>query len=127
MFHVFPRCRQLWRGRVAAYSVEMSDQRRIVDDPFDEGRRLPAPREKAPTPEEEESEEEADEESIIVPPEALSADVLAALIEEFVTRHGTDLSDAADKVTQVRGLLKNGKVEIVYDPSTQSCNIISRS
>ncbi len=66
------------------------------------------------------------EESIPIPPDALSPDTLLNLIEEFVTRHGTDLADAADKIAQVRALLSAGRVEIVYDPNTQSCNILER-
>jgi uncharacterized protein YheU (UPF0270 family) len=61
-----------------------------------------------------------------IPPEALSADVLDALVEEFVTRHGTDLTDAAHKVAQVRAQLKTGEVVIVWDEKTESANIVSK-
>jgi len=108
--------------------------RRIVEDPFEEPPRDSfqprphfAPNDPAPLYEPAEqnpAEEKPVEESVIVPPEALSADTLAALIEEFVTRHGTDLADAEDKVSQVRALLKNGKVQIVFDPNTESCNLL---
>ena len=61
-----------------------------------------------------------------IPPEALSADVLDALVEEFVTRHGTDLTDAAQKVTQVRAQLTTGDVVIVWDEKTESANIVHK-
>ena len=96
----------------------MSDQdkeRRIVDDPFEDG----PPREQEWSRPEEEAEE-----PVVVPAEALSAGALGALIEEFVTRHGTELSEAEDKVGQVRELLRVGKVRIVFDPNDESCNIV---
>lgn len=103
--------------------------RRIVEDPFEEPPRNTFRSHRPRTPDDqpppyEPAEEKPAEESVIVPAEALSADTLAALIEEFVTRHGTDLADAEDKVTQVRTLLKTGKVQIVFDPNTESCNIL---
>jgi uncharacterized protein YheU (UPF0270 family) len=61
-----------------------------------------------------------------IPPDHLSADVLDALIEEFVTRHGTDLTDAATKAAQVRARLKTGEVVIVWDEKTESANIVSK-
>jgi hypothetical protein len=61
-----------------------------------------------------------------IPPDALSADVLDALVEEFVTRHGTDLTDAATKAAQVRAQLKSGDVVIVWDEKTESANIVSK-
>jgi uncharacterized protein YheU (UPF0270 family) len=64
--------------------------------------------------------------SLRIPPEALSADVLAALVEEFVTRHGTDLTDATQKVAQVRAQLQTGEVVIVWDEKTESANIVHK-
>ena len=61
-----------------------------------------------------------------IPPEHLSAHVLDALIEEFVTRHGTDLTDAAVKAAQVRAQLKSGEVVIVWDEKSESANIVSK-
>lgn len=63
---------------------------------------------------------------ILIPPDRLSADVLDALIEEFVTRHGTNLADASAKALQVRAQLKTGHVVIVYDEKSESTNIVGR-
>jgi uncharacterized protein len=61
-----------------------------------------------------------------IPPDALSPDVLTALIEEFVTRHGTDLTDADAKVAQVRRQLRTGEVLISWDEKSQSANIVAK-
>ena len=61
-----------------------------------------------------------------IPPDALSPDVLTALIEEFVTRHGTDLTDADAKVAQVRRQLRTGEVVISWDEKSQSANIVAK-
>jgi uncharacterized protein YheU (UPF0270 family) len=63
---------------------------------------------------------------IKIPFEELSADALAALIEEFVSRDGTDLSEAGAKATQVRGQLRSGAVIIVYDEASESANIVPK-
>lgn len=64
---------------------------------------------------------------IVVPPEALAPETVHALIEEFVTRSGTDYGWAEasleKKVRDVQSLLKRGEVEIVYDPNTESCDL----
>jgi uncharacterized protein YheU (UPF0270 family) len=65
-----------------------------------------------------------------IPWDALAADTLRNLIEEFVTREGTDYGDRtyslSDKVAQVRRQLEQGQVVIVYDPHTESCHIVPR-
>lgn len=61
-----------------------------------------------------------------IPHQQLSQDVLNGLIEEFVTRNGTDLSDAPRSIEQVRKLLEQGKAVITFDEDAQSCNILLR-
>ena len=61
-----------------------------------------------------------------IPPDRLSPDVLDALIEEFVTRHGADLTEAPAKAAQVRAQLRSGQVIIVYDEKTDSANIVPK-
>jgi uncharacterized protein YheU (UPF0270 family) len=63
---------------------------------------------------------------ILIPPDRLSPEVLEALIEEFVTRHGTNLADASAKALQVRARLKTGQVVIVYDEKSESTNIVAK-
>jgi len=61
-----------------------------------------------------------------IPHEQLSDDTLNGLIEEFVTRHGTDLSQAQQSIDQVRKLLTQGKAVITFDEDSESCNILLR-
>lgn len=64
-----------------------------------------------------------------VPYTALTADVLAAVLESFVLREGTDYGERElpleDKVTRLRRLLECGDAQIVYDPATDSVDIVT--
>lgn len=65
-----------------------------------------------------------------VPADALSPETLQNLIEEFVTREGTDYGGAdiplSSKTTDVAKQLRSGDAVILYDPSDQSVNIVTR-
>lgn len=67
---------------------------------------------------------------MIIPYEQLSAEALTGLIEEFITREGTDYGweevTLATKVEQVRQQLKRGDVVIVFDPATESVSLLTR-
>lgn len=60
----------------------------------------------------------------------LSATALDGLIEEFVTRDGTDYGEhetsLESKKRSVRRQLERGDIVIVFDPTTESCNIVPR-
>jgi uncharacterized protein len=62
-----------------------------------------------------------------VPWQELKPETLRAVIEEFVLRDGTDygLKEATHetKVAQVERLLKLGKIKVVFDPETESCDL----
>jgi uncharacterized protein YheU (UPF0270 family) len=62
---------------------------------------------------------------MIIPHRRLSSEALQALIEEFVTRDGTDYGEREvpleTKVSQIRRQLDNGILVIVYDEAEQSC------
>lgn len=62
-----------------------------------------------------------------IPWQQLQPETLRALIEEFVTRDGTDYgsreADLETKVKQVRRLLEQGKAKIVFDPESETCDI----
>ena len=62
---------------------------------------------------------------MIVPHRGLSDDALNAVIEEFVTRDGTESSDAPDKSAAVRRALDAGELVLVYDPEADICNILT--
>lgn len=67
---------------------------------------------------------------IIVPWKDLPPDTLHNLIEEFVTRDGTDYGDTeistATKVEQVREQLKKEQVFVVFDETTESVSVLSK-
>lgn len=63
---------------------------------------------------------------IRIPHQQLNPDTLDGLIEEFVTRNGTDITDAPRSIEQVRKLLEQGKAVITFDEDTESCNILLR-
>ncbi len=64
------------------------------------------------------------ERGIPIPLGELSAEALRGVIEEFVTRDGTELSDTEAKIEQVHRLLRRGEAQLWYDPKTRSCNIL---
>jgi len=68
------------------------------------------------------------EEGVEVPFEALSPAALRCLIEEFVTREWSELGDSGysldDKVEQVLRQLKEKKVKVVFDLTSNTANII---
>ena len=67
---------------------------------------------------------------IEIPRERLNADILTAIIEEFILREGTDYGaqevDFESKVSQVKKLLEAGDVVITYDPQTENCTLLTR-
>ncbi len=67
-------------------------------------------------------------ENIEIPFELLTEDALRGLIEEFVSREGTDYGQGEysleAKAAAVRRQLEAGRAVIVYDPETESCNIV---
>ena len=63
-----------------------------------------------------------------IPADALSPDALRALVEEFVTRDGTDYGaverSLEEKIAQVESQLASGEVSIVFDRETETANIV---
>ena len=60
-----------------------------------------------------------------IPPETLSAATLQEVVEEFVTRDGTDSSGERQRVADVLAQLADGIVELHFDAETGSCNIVN--
>ncbi|MCP4002632.1 MAG: YheU family protein [bacterium] len=59
-----------------------------------------------------------------ISPDRLSPEALHGIIEEFVTRDGTDMVEGETKVREVLDLLERGEVEIWFDETTRTCNIV---
>lgn len=67
---------------------------------------------------------------MIIPYEQLSSDALQGLIEEFITREGTDYGEEeislSVKVEQIKQLLKRQEIVVVFDTTSESVSILSR-
>ena len=65
-----------------------------------------------------------------IPADRLPLHILDAVIEEFVTREGTDYGHSnhslPQKVEQVRVALHKKEAVIVFDEESGSCNIVLR-
>ena len=59
-----------------------------------------------------------------IPPELLSSTALRAVVQEFVTRDGTDDSSVERRIENVMRQLDAGIVELHFDEETQTCNIV---
>lgn len=68
------------------------------------------------------------EEGVDVPPERINPETLRKMVEEFVTREWSDLSDAhcsfEDKIEQVIQQLKDHSIKVVFDLTSGTCNIV---
>ncbi|MHA6493801.1 YheU family protein [Pseudomonas borbori] len=63
---------------------------------------------------------------MLIPASLLQADTLTGLIEDFVTREGTDNGDETPletRVQRVRRALEKGEAVIVFDPESQQCQL----
>lgn len=64
---------------------------------------------------------------MLIPHALLEADTLTGLIEEFVTREGTDNGDETPletRVLRVRRALDKGEAVIVFEPESQQCQLM---
>ncbi len=68
--------------------------------------------------------------SMIIPHTELSPDVLRGVIEEFVLREGTEYGEREVsleiKVSQVIRQLERGEVSVLFDPESESCDIVTK-
>ena len=62
--------------------------------------------------------------SMRIPHTRLSAVVLRAVVQEFVTRDGTDHSSVERRIEAVLGQLDGGSVELHFDAEAETCNIV---
>ncbi|MFF7708976.1 YheU family protein [Pseudomonas sp. NPDC007930] len=66
---------------------------------------------------------------MIIPFDALEPDTLTRLIEDFVTRDGTDNGDETPlqtRVLRVRQALAKGQAFIVFDGESQQCQLLAK-
>lgn len=74
------------------------------------------------------SDSNTEAETVDVPIDALSPEALRGVVEEFVTRDGTDygISELAleAKVADVLRQLRRGEARLLFDPASNTANII---
>ncbi len=62
-----------------------------------------------------------------IPVNKLSAEALQGVIEEFISRDGTDYGEvevpAETKIRQVKGKLEHGSAVLIFDDETETTNI----
>jgi len=72
--------------------------------------------------------EDEPKDGVELPVDALSPEALHNLVEEFVTRDGTDYGaveqTVASKIAAVLRQLRAGEARIVFDPETETTNIV---
>ena len=66
---------------------------------------------------------------VAVPLRRLQGDILQALLEEFVSRDGTDYGEneftLEQKTTSLRMQLEKGELQILYDADSQQWDLVS--
>lgn len=73
--------------------------------------------------------DEEQPEPVTVPADTLAPDVLRRVVESFVLREGTEYGahdvSLEDKVADVLRQLDRGEAEIVFDPASESVDIVA--
>lgn len=62
--------------------------------------------------------------SVLIPHTQLSHSALRAIVEELVTRDGTDHSSVERRIEMVMRHLETGRAELHFDDETKTCNIL---
>jgi len=66
--------------------------------------------------------------AVKIPYNKLSPEALHGVVEEFVTRDGTDYGEVemplGTKIAQVMAQLRSGNAVIVFDQETETCTIL---
>jgi uncharacterized protein YheU (UPF0270 family) len=72
--------------------------------------------------------DEGEARGVVIPPDQLAPDTLRGLVEEFVTRDGTDYGaveqSVAQKVAAVMAQLESGEARLVFDPESETANVV---
>ncbi len=61
---------------------------------------------------------------MLIPHHQLATATLRAIVQEFVTRDGTDHSSIEKRIETVLRQLEKGQVELHFDEQDQSCQIV---
>ncbi len=73
--------------------------------------------------------DDAEAEGLFVPCESLRPETLRAVVEDFVTREGTDYGtrehSLTDKVDDVLRQLRDGRARLSFDPANGSIDVVA--
>ena len=73
--------------------------------------------------------DDVDDEGLFVPCENLQPETLRAVVENFVTREGTDYGTTehslTDKVDDVLRQLRDGRARLSFDPASGSIDVVA--
>ena len=68
---------------------------------------------------------------MIIPPTSLSPEILNNILEEFITREGTDYGNIelslSDKVKRLMPQILNGNVLIIFDEKSESIQLAPKN
>lgn len=68
--------------------------------------------------------------AVVVPPDRIDQSTLTRLLEEFVTRDGTDYGEEEVslqvKVEQVQHAVRHGEVLIIFDELSETFDLVTR-
>lgn len=102
-------CRSAWRILLSEDGDVLSDEVEVIPDELDP--------------------DESDDQLIEIPCSELSEDALRGVVESFVLREGTDYGlrefSLEEKVQHVMEQLRRGQGRIVFQPATESVDIVS--
>lgn len=66
---------------------------------------------------------------VLIDPHALKADLLDAIIEDFVTREGTDYGESEQtldkKVAHVRAQIARGSIVVAFDTEAETVTLLT--
>jgi uncharacterized protein YheU (UPF0270 family) len=72
--------------------------------------------------------DDAEAAPIVLTPDQLSPEALRGLVEEFVTRDGTDYGaverSVDEKAARLEAQLRSGEALVVFDPHSETANIV---
>lgn len=61
-----------------------------------------------------------------IPYERLSPEALREVLEEFVTRDGTETADTTESIARVEALLRAGELILHFDPDSETCQLVRK-
>ena len=62
---------------------------------------------------------------MLIPHHELEPATLRKVVEEYVTRDGSDLSSIEARIESVLKQLENGRAQLHFDDESKTCNIVS--